>query len=111
MSLVFINWIPRPLGRGGSFFIGFFFLAVLTQGITVLLTAKYLKYTWLSSFNFAMAMNARGGPGIVLATIAFDSGIISENFFVTLIILSILTSLLAGAWLRFIVSRNWKLLY
>ncbi len=85
-------------------------MVILTQGTTVLLTAKYLKYTWLSSFNFAMAMNARGGPAIVLATVAFDSGIISENFFVSLIILAIITSLLTGVWLRFVISRKWKLL-
>ena len=28
-----------------------------------------LRYDWLSSFNLAIAMNARGGPGIVLATV------------------------------------------
>ena len=92
------------------FFVGLFFLAILTQGFAVILASKLLKFNWLSSFNLAMAMNARGGPGIVLATVAFDSGIINDNFFVSLIVLSIATSLLAGVWLRFVISKNLRLL-
>ena len=45
-------------------------------------------------------MNARGGPGIVLASTAYAAGIIDESFFVTLVMLSVVTSLLAGAWLE-----------
>jgi Kef-type K+ transport system membrane component KefB len=97
-----------------SFDIKFFFIfllfAMVVQGLTVFLTAKSLRYNNLSSFNLAAAMNARGGPGIVLATIAFDVGIISEKFFVTLVMLAIVTSLLAGIWLRYVKSRNMPLL-
>jgi hypothetical protein len=45
-------------------------------------------------------MNARGGPGIVVASTAFAAGIIDSNFFAVLILLAILTSLAAGAWLE-----------
>jgi hypothetical protein len=44
-------------------------------------------------------MNARGGPGIVLATVTFSAGLINERFFTALVLLSILTSQLAGFWL------------
>ena len=37
-----------------------------------MLSARAGKQDWYTSFNFAAAMNARGGPGIVLASIAFD---------------------------------------
>ena len=47
-----------------------------------LIAARLIKRDWLSSFNFAVAMNTRGGPGIVLATVAFDMGVINETFFV-----------------------------
>jgi Kef-type K+ transport system membrane component KefB len=57
-----------------------------------------------------MAMNARGGPGIVLATVAFDLGIINEAFFVTLVLIAIVTSLAAGYWIRFAMSRGHELL-
>lgn len=51
------------------------------------------------SRQLAIAMNARGGPGIVLATVAFETGIISEQFFTSLVMLAIITSLLAANWL------------
>jgi K+:H+ antiporter len=53
-----------------------------------------------SSLNLAFAMNARGGPGIVLATLAVGAGIVNRQLYTTLIVLAVLTSLLAGAWLR-----------
>ena len=64
--------------------------------------------TWLFLFrmgraarlNFAITMNARGGPGIVLATVAYDAKIISVEFFTVLILTTMLSSLIAGYWLR-----------
>jgi hypothetical protein len=50
-------------------------------------------------------MNARGGPGIVLASTAYAAGIINEAFFVSLVMLSVVTSLLAGSWLGRAASR------
>ena len=55
-------------------------------------------------------LNARGGPGIVLASVAFDAGIISPSFYTTLVLVAVLTSQAAGAWLGFIVRRGWPLL-
>ncbi|MEU0603869.1 cation:proton antiporter [Streptomyces sp. NPDC006393] len=59
-----------------------------------------------ASADLAVAMNARGGPGIVLATVALDAGIIAEHFFTTLILTAVLTSLLAGWWLHHAVRRG-----
>ena len=92
------------------FFFVFIIFAIIVQTVAVLLTARFLKYGWLSSFNLAVVLNDRGGPCIVLATLAFDLGIISENFFVTLILLAIVTSLTAGSWLRHVLKKNWPLL-
>ena len=44
-------------------------------------------------------MNARGGPGIVVASTAFAAGIINQPFYAVLVLLAIVTSLAAGAWL------------
>lgn len=52
------------------------------------------------SWSLAVALNARGGPGIVLASVAYATGIINQTFFVSLVMLSIVTSLLAGSWLE-----------
>jgi len=64
----------------------------------------------LSSVNLAFALNARGGPGIILATVAFGLGLISEPFFVALVLIAITTSLIAGYWLRYVISKGWQLL-
>jgi len=57
--------------------------------------------------DVAVAMNARGGPGIVLATVAFDAGIIASGLFTVLVLTAILTSQFAGWWLgRAIRSRG-----
>ena len=67
------------------FFIFFLLFTTLFETVGTLLAAKLIKKDWLSSFNLAVAMNTRGGPGIVLATVAFGLGIINQTFFVTLV--------------------------
>ncbi|MBI2572257.1 cation:proton antiporter [Candidatus Woesearchaeota archaeon] len=93
-----------------SFLALFILFAIVVQTIAVLITTRLLKYDWLTSFNFAVALNDRGGPCIVLATVAFDLGIINETFFVTLILLAIITSLTAGIWFKYVVKKGWSLL-
>ena len=65
---------------------------------------------WLSTANLAAALNTRGGPGIVLASVAFDAGIIDERFFITMVLTAVITSLFAGVWFRYVLSRGWPLL-
>jgi Kef-type K+ transport system membrane component KefB len=66
----------------------------------VYLGARAAGETNASSWNLAIAMNARGGPGIVVASTAFIAGIIDQPFYAVLILLAIVTSLLAGSWLE-----------
>jgi len=93
-----------------KFLLGFLLFTTIFETFGTLIAAKLIKKDWLSSFNFAVAMNTRGGPGIVLATIAFDMGIINETFFVTLVMIAIITSLLAGYWFKFVLTKGWSLL-
>jgi Kef-type K+ transport system membrane component KefB len=88
----------------------FLLFATIVKTIAIMLSAKVGHQDWYTSFNFAAAMNARGGPGIVLASIAFDAGIINEPFFVILVIVAIVTSLLAGLWFRYILTKGWELI-
>ena len=88
----------------------FTLFAFLSQGIGVFITTKLLGYSTKQSLNYAIVMNDRGGPCIVLATLAFDLGIINENFFVTLILLAIITSITAGSWLRYVINKKWQFL-
>ena len=46
----------------------------------------------------------------MLASVAFDAGIISPRFYTTLILAAVLTSQMAGAWLDYVLRRGWPLL-
>jgi Kef-type K+ transport system membrane component KefB len=54
----------------------------------------------------ATSVNARGGPGIVLASTAIAAGIIDARTFTALIVLSVATSAGAGAWLAWTLRRS-----
>jgi Kef-type K+ transport system membrane component KefB len=82
------------------FFLAFLAFACAAKTASVYLGARLARETPAMSANLAIAMNARGGPGIVLASTTYATGIINQTFFVTLVMLSIVTSLLAGAWLE-----------
>ncbi|MBR1824886.1 MAG: hypothetical protein IJ779_11770 [Ruminococcus sp.] len=56
--------------------------------------------------NFAITMNARGGPGIVLATVSYGANIISLEFFTVLILTTMLSSMTAGYYLRYQQKKN-----
>lgn len=78
--------------------------------VSVGLAAKLAGFRRLDILNLAITTNARGGPGIVLASVAFDAGIISAEFYTTLVLTAIITSQMAGLWLRYVLSRGWPLL-
>ena len=92
------------------FFLGFLIFSTSLKGGGALVVGRLIKQKRLGSLNLAIALNARGGPGIVLATVAFDLGLISETFFVALVLTAIITSLIAGVWLRYVKKRGWDLL-
>jgi Kef-type K+ transport system membrane component KefB len=88
----------------------FLALACGIKLISVGLGARMAGFRGLDVLNLAVATNARGGPGIVLATVAYDAGIVNAQAFTTLVLLAILTSQVAGAWLEFVQHKGWPLL-
>jgi Kef-type K+ transport system membrane component KefB len=78
--------------------------------LSVSLAGRFAGFRGLDLVNLAITTNARGGPGIVLASVAFDAGIISAMFYTTLVIAAVLTSQLAGAWLDYVLRKGWPLL-
>ena len=82
-------------------FLAFFGIAFGLEFIGTWLFLIPGKVSNSTKFNFAITMNARGGPGIVLATVAYGSGIISIEFFTVLILTTMLSSMIAGYYLRF----------
>lgn len=82
----------------------------LVKIVSVWVAGRAAGFRGLDLINLAITMNARGGPGIVLASVAFGAGIISPKFYTTLVIAAVLTSQIAGAWLDFVLGRGWELL-
>jgi Kef-type K+ transport system membrane component KefB len=78
--------------------------------MSVALAGRLAGFRGLDLINLALTTNARGGPGIVLASVAFDAGIINATFYTTLVLAAVLTSQLAGAWLEYVLRRGWPLL-
>jgi len=78
--------------------------------VSVSLAGRLAGFRSLDLINLALTTNARGGPGIVLASVAFDAGIISSKFYTTLVVAAVLTSQFAGAWLEYVLRKGWPLL-
>ena len=100
------------LARGFSFWMVVAFIggSCLIKVLSVSLAARFAGFRGLDLINLAVTTNARGGPGIVLASVAFDAGIISAQFYTTLVIAAVLTSQIAGVWLDYVLRRGWPLL-
>jgi len=94
------------LGMIAAFLLGSCAIKVLS----VSLAGRCAGFRGLDLINLAITTNARGGPGIVLASVAFEAGIISSSFYTTLVVAAVLTSQIAGAWLEFVLRKGWPLL-
>jgi len=77
--------------------------------LTVWPTMRIAGHSGMASWNFSVAMTTRGGPGIVLASLAYSIGIINQRFFITLILTALVTSLVCGVWFRFVIDRRLEL--
>lgn len=90
---------------GSNFSIGVFVLFVIFASLLELagcvIAMKIIKMDWRSSLNLGIAMNARGGPGIVLASVTYELGIINYEFFCALIFLVMISSAVAGYWIEY----------
>ena len=89
-------------------FILFFIVAFGLEFIGTYLLLLFSNLKKNIRMSFAITMNARGGPGIVLATVAYASNIISLEFFTVLILTTMLSSMIAGYYLRGEQKKNPK---
>jgi Kef-type K+ transport system membrane component KefB len=90
--------------------IAFLIGSSVIQLVAVGIASRSAGFRGLDILNLALTSNARGGPGIVLASVAFDAGIINAPFFTTLVVTAIITSQVAGWWLGFVLRKGWPLL-
>ena len=100
------------LTRGVSFWmlISFLGASCLIKVIAVGIAGYFAGFRRLDLINLAITTNARGGPGIVLASVAYEAGIISSQFYTTLVIAAVVTSQVAGAWLDYVLRKGYPLL-
>jgi Kef-type K+ transport system membrane component KefB len=94
------------LGMMAAFLVG----SCLVKILSVSLGARLAGFRGLDMINLALTTNARGGPGIVLASVAFEAGIISPQFYTTLVVAAVVTSQMAGAWLDYVLRTGRPLL-
>lgn len=85
-------------------FLMFFIIAFGLEFIGTVGTMWFTKLKKKTVFGLGITMNARGGPGIVLATTAYAYNIINLEFFTVIILTTMLSSTIAGYWLR--VNRD-----
>jgi Kef-type K+ transport system membrane component KefB len=97
-------------GFGLWMLVAFLIGSCVVKMLSVGLAGRLAGFRGLDLLNLAVTTNARGGPGIVLASVAFDAGIISSKFYTTLVLAAVLTSQFAGAWLEFVLRKGWPLL-
>jgi Kef-type K+ transport system membrane component KefB len=104
--------LKLDLIRGISFrmMAAFILGSCIVKILSVSLAARFAGFRGLDLLNLALTTNARGGPGIVLASVAFEAGIISSQFYTTLVVAAVVTSQIAGAWLDYVLRKGWPLL-
>ncbi|HEV2135861.1 MAG TPA: cation:proton antiporter [Terracidiphilus sp.] len=104
--------LKLDLIRGVSLGMMVLFIAgtCLVKVLSVSMAGRFAGFRGLDLINLAVTTNARGGPGIVLASVAFDAGIISSKFYTTLVVAAVVTSQMAGAWLEHVLRTGKPLL-
>ena len=111
---IYFAVVGYRLDLSKSFSVGllaaFIGLACAIKLVSVWTGAKLAGFGNLDSVNLAVAFNARGGPGIVLASVAYDAQIINAAMYTAMVLLAVVTSQAAGAWLELVIRRGWPLL-
>jgi Kef-type K+ transport system membrane component KefB len=111
---IYFGLIGHKLVFGRQFSLALLLMFLVGSSLISIFSAGLAA--WMGGFrkldivNIAITTNARGGPGIVLASVAYDAGIINAAFYTTLVITAVVTSQMAGAWLRFVLAKGWPLL-
>jgi Kef-type K+ transport system membrane component KefB len=87
-------------------FLAFLALAFAMKFASVYTAGRLAGIKPKVSASFAIALNTRGGQGIVLATLALDNFIINDQFYAVLIMFALLTTFVCGTWLNHRLSKR-----
>lgn len=88
-------------------------LAVIAIACFCKLTGGMLGAYWggmphREALAVGFAMNSRGAMEIILGTLAREAGLISDRLFVALVIMAIVTSMMSGPMMRWVLSAKRK---
>lgn len=84
-------------------------IAVVTKLLGAGLGALWGKLTVKQALAVGFGMNARGAMEIVLGLLALQAGLITLPLFVALVVMAVLTSILAGPMLKYLLTGEIKL--
>lgn len=81
-------------------------IAILGKLIGGFLGGKLGKFSNGESIAIGFGMNARGSQEIVLGLIALNAGLITDQIFVALVVMTFVTILIAGPAIRYFIKRD-----
>ena len=81
-------------------------IAVLGKMIGGFIGGRLGKFSTNESIAIGFGMNARGSQEIVLGLIALNAGLITDQIFVALVIMTFVTIMIAGPSIRYFLSRH-----
>jgi len=83
-------------------------LAIVTKLLGAGLGALWGGLTFKESVAVGFGMNARGAMEILLGTLALQAKLISPQLFVALVVMAVVTSIMAGPMLQYLVTGEMK---
>ncbi len=83
-------------------------LAIVSKLIGAVLGGLWGKLTLKESLAVGFGMNARGAMAILLGTLALEAKLISPQLFVGLVVMAVVTSIIAGPMLQYLVTGEMK---
>lgn len=83
-------------------------LAMVSKIVGAGAGALWGRMNWREAMAVGFGMNARGAMEIVLGLLALQAGLITEQLFVALVVMAVITSIMAGPMLQFFITGEMK---
>jgi len=83
-------------------------IAIVSKLLGAGLGALWGGLKWKEALAVGFGMNARGAMEIVLGLLALQAGVISEQVFVAIVIMAVVTSIMAGPMLQYLLTGEMK---
>ena len=81
-------------------------VAVVGKMFGALLAARITGFDWRSSAVIGTLMNTRGLTELIVLNLALEKGVISEALFAMLVLMALVTTFMAGPFLKLLDPRN-----